>query len=301
MADATNNTPNTPTLSRNLVYLLLGLVAILAIAAIVVIAISKRHSPWKIYVQNGEQRIGFEFEQDVNLSDMLDSLLSKKGENSPDLDTQKRLIKSVLENNKFYLIPSKAAANEIRSMRDTDKAKEAREFVEAIRSTLYDLDGPFSQPNTLLGIKDNRLLNAFEDLNEKDPQSPLLQAVWEWNLEGRSFLKLRIIENASVKVDPSLAEGIAKTCAGSVLLGKTAVITSAEMGASFATVSIDKSMLCPNSVGTSAQDLLKGKGTLVHISPKDMQQMRGEVVQAGSVVATLVPFPKNLTNACGVQ
>jgi hypothetical protein len=179
-----------PTLSRNLVILFTGLFAILMLATVIIILGLNRNSPFKISVGNEKQSIEFEFYQNTSLGELLDKVLSQKAENSPDLKTQKHLVESVLEHYKFYAIPSEGAAAEIRRIRDAGRTKEAGRFVSAIRSMLYDLDGPFSQPKTLLGIRDDRLLNAFEDLYSTSPQNPLLVALWERSLERRSFLNL---------------------------------------------------------------------------------------------------------------
>jgi hypothetical protein len=287
-----------PASGRNLIYLILGSIAILALAVVIVIAVLNRNSPFKIYVQDGDKRIGFEFEQNTNLSEALDRFLSKKAENSTDLETQIHLINGVLAAYHYFAIPSVEAADEIRKIRETSDAvknQEARAFITSIRNTLYNLEGPFSQPNTLLGIKHARLLDAFDDLKKSDPNNRLLETIWEGILESRSFLKMRVIKNVSAQVDSTLKEGIARTCSGSFLLGKSTVITSAETGAEGTSpieVFINERMRCPNSVSPSAQDLIKGEGTIIQISPEDMQQLRGKVAPALSLAVTVVPIPK---------
>ena len=293
-----SDTASSPSsLSRNLVLLILGAVAILAFAAVTIIAINNRNSPFKVYVQNGEQRIGFEFSQNVSLSEMLDKLLTQQAEEgNTDLETQVRLINSVLLSHDYYLIPSDEALDEIRRVSDGDTGERAQTFIAGIRNTLYNLEGPFSPPGTLSGITHARLLDAFDELHRKDKNNPLLESIWEGIVGSeRDFLKLRAVENVQAKLDSDLNEGIAKTCSGSFLLGKAAIVTSVEAGTGATSgsspiqVYINERMLCPNGHAPSGRDLIHGKGTTINLSLKDMQQLQGSDRPTQTLQVTLVP------------
>ena len=76
----------------------------------------------------------------------------------------------------LYRVPSAEAAVALRGIEETDAT---RDFVRAVRATLYDLAGPFSRPATFLEARDDRLLLALDDLLQSNPSSPLVAKLWE--------------------------------------------------------------------------------------------------------------------------
>ena len=301
----TTRTRKASALSRNLVFLILGLASIILVAVVAVTAIIYRSSAFEIRVPYGKEFISFKFDRNVNLSEVLDKLLSANPEQSIDLKTQKNLVAAVLEQHDFYAIPSKGAADKIRRISSGDQLGEAGTFVSAIRNMLYDLRGPFSQPTTFVGATDDRLLDAFHDLfihdGGKGKNSPLLINLWQRILLHQDdFLNYRSISNVSVRLDVGLAPGVAKTCLGSILMKLTTWIATNETGRPGKQpvgVVTDSGTVCPPpyDAATSASDLLNGKGTIIWISSDDMKTLTGDATRSRIDNAIVTPLPIGLT------
>jgi hypothetical protein len=158
----------------------------------------------------------------VNLSEFLDQLF-KKAESGTDAD--RRLVSGILQAHGFYRIPSPEAAAELRGTKETETT---RDFVRAVRSTLYDLEGPFSRPATFLEA-DDRVLNAIDDLYQQKPASPLVTKLWEMSLDMKGIFEPRDIK-ISIQEDKSLSSGVAATCTGNIWLGRVGLIKMDDKG-----------------------------------------------------------------------
>jgi hypothetical protein len=175
------------------------------------------------------------------------------------------------------------AAAEFRGIKETETT---RDFVRAVRSTLYDLEGPFSRPATFLEA-DDRVLDAIDDLYQQKPASPLVTKLWEMSLDMKGIFEPRDIK-ISIREDKSLASGVAATCTGNIWLGRVGLIKMDDKG----TV-IGPRIEVPRACGTPR----------VWLSPTDMNNLVGnETFASGQELhAILTPLPANLSPDIRVQ
>lgn len=248
---------------------------VLAVTAVVIIAIFFR--PGGFSVEGGAQgatiKLAFN-DSRVDLSEFLDKLF-KKAENGTDAD--RRLVSNILQAHGFYRIPSREAADAFRDIKETENT---RDFVHAVRSTLYDLAGPFSRPATFMEA-DDRVLDAIDDLYQQKPASPLVTKLWEMSLNMKGIFEPRDIKIV-IGEDKSLASGVAATCAGNIWLGRVGLIRMNDQG----TV-IGPRIEVPKPCGTHR----------VWLSSTDMNNLIGNETIGSSqeLHAILTPLPANLS------
>jgi hypothetical protein len=257
-------------------YLLPSLaLVVLAVAAVVVVAIFFR--PGGFSVEGGAQgatiKLAFN-DSRVDLSEFLDKLF-KKAESGTEAD--RRLVSNILQAHGFYRIPSREAADAFRDIKETENT---RDFVHAVRSTLYDLAGPFSRPATFLEA-DDRVLDAIDDLYQQKPASPLVTKLWEMSLNMKGIFEPRDIR-ILIGEDKSLASGVAATCTGNIWLGRVGLIRMNDNGPV-----IGLRIGVPKPCGTHR----------VWLSPTDMNNLIGnETIGSGQELhAILTPLPANLS------
>jgi len=247
---------------------------VLAVAAVVIVAIFFR--PGGFSVEGGAQGANIKLafnDSRVDLSEFLDKLF-KKAETGTDAD--RRLVSSILQAHGFYRIPSREAADAFRDIKETENT---RDFVHAVRSTLYDLAGPFSRPATFLEA-DDRVLDAIDDLYQQKPASPLVTKLWEMSLNMKGIFEPRDIK-IFIGEDKSLASGVAATCTGNIWLGRVGLIKMNDNGPV-----IGLRIAVPKPCGTHR----------VWLSPTDMNNLIGnETIGSGQELhAILTPLPANL-------
>jgi len=177
----------------------------------------------------------------------------------------------------FYRIPSPEAAAAFREIKETDTT---RDFVHAVRSTLFDLAGPFSRPATFLEA-DDRVADAIDDLYQQKPASPLVTKLWEMSLDMKGIFEPRDIK-ISILEDKRLASGFAATCTGNIWLGRIGLIRMDDKRPA-----IGLRIEVPRACGTSR----------VWLSPTDMNSLIGdEAFESGQELhAILTPLPANLS------
>jgi hypothetical protein len=246
---------------------------VVAIAAVIIIAIFFRPGGFNVEAQGQGVTIKLAFDDSrVDLSEFLGQLF-KKAESGTDAD--RRLVSGILQAHGFYRIPSPEAAAEFRGIKETETT---RDFVRAVRSTLYDLEGPFSRPATFLEA-DDRVLNAIDDLYQQKPASPLVTKLWEMSLDMKGIFEPRDIK-ISIQEDKSLASGVAATCTGNIWLGRVGLIK------------MDDRVIGPRI------EVRKACGTpSVWLSPTDMNHLVGNKAFGGDLKlhAILTPLPANLS------
>jgi hypothetical protein len=258
---------------------------VVAIAAVVIIAIFFRPGGFNVEAQGQGVTIKLAFDDSrVDLSEFLGQLL-KKAESGTDAD--RHLVSSILQAHGFYRIPSPEAAAELRGIKETETT---RDFVRAVRSTLYDLEGPFLRPTTLLDA-DDRLLDAIDDLYQQKPASSLVTKLWEMSLDMKGIFEPRDIK-ISIWEDKSLASGVAATCTGTIWLGRVGLIRIEDEGHW-----IGPRIEVPRACGTSADEPHENNKTRVWLSPTDMNNLIGnETFGSGQELrAILTPLPRNLS------
>lgn len=271
--------------SRNLVVLLLGL----AVLAVVAFAILHRSAGFVITAEAAGQTIMFDFADDrIDLTTVLDRLLSEEPADDADAASNRDIVESVLQKNNFYYIPSLDAATAIRRISESESTQE---FMRAVRAILYDLRGPFSRPATFMEA-DDRLVKALNDLYEENPASPLLTELWEMSIELKGMFSLRRI-NVTIKEDESLPAGIAGTCVGSILLDHAGLII-VDHGPAIQT-RLERGEPC---TAASSERLLSGERITVSISSGDMRKLtEGTTIpDGGTLGASLIPLPRSLSN-----
>jgi hypothetical protein len=186
-------------------------------------------------------------------------------------------------------LPSIEAVTALSEIEETDSS---RKFMRAVRALLFDLKGPFSRPTTFSEAPDDRVLDAIDDLLEREPSSPLVAKLWEMSLEMNGVFALRDVK-VSIREDKSLKSRVAATCNGSILLGRVGVLRTDEEKQPIE-VRVDEARPC---APTSPQGLLAGKSTLLYISPSDMNDLIGSGLSTNDdeLHATLMPLPRNLS------
>lgn len=271
-------------LSRNVLLLILGIGALLVIA----ISLFHRSGGFSVIIESAGQRFEVDFEKEqIGLSEMLDEILSETNGNDGSNPSKSKTIVSILSAHGFYHIPSVEAASAIRQIKEDDGTQS---FVRDIREILYDLKGPFSRPSTFRKAPDARLLSALDDLNDHEPSSPLVAKLWEMSLEWNGIFSPREVPIKIIK-DDNLAYGHASTCRGSILLGKSSIITIDEKP--FIEINITKHRPC---LPTKSIDLLSGEKATVWISPYDLRDLDVSELALSETEAVLIPFPKGMTN-----
>jgi hypothetical protein len=257
---------------------------VVAIAAVVIVAIFFRPGGFNVEAQGQGVTIKLAFDDSrVDLSEFLGQLL-KKAESGTNAD--QRLVSSILQAHGFYRIPSPEAAAEFRGIKETETT---RDFVRAVRSTLYDLDGPFSRPATFLEA-DDRVVDAIDDLYQQKPTSPVVIKLWEMSLDMKGIFEPRDIK-VSIREDASLVSGVAATCAGNIWFGRVGLIRMGEE-ARVIGPRIEVSRPC----GSADNDPHADRKARVWLSTSDMHQLIGNETSGsgGEVHAILTPLPKNL-------
>jgi hypothetical protein len=254
---------------------LLSALVVVAIAAVVIIAIFFRSGGINVEAQGPGVSIKLAFDNSrVDLSEFLGQLF-KKAESGTDAD--QRLVSGILQAHGFYRIPSPEAAAAFREIKETDTT---RDFVHAVRSTLFDLAGPFSRPATFLEA-DDRVADAIDDLYQQKPASPLVTKLWEMSLDMKGIFEPRDIK-ISILEDKRLASGFAATCTGNIWLGRIGLIRMDDKRPA-----IGLRIEVPRACGTSR----------VWLSPTDMNSLIGdEAFESGQELhAILTPLPANLS------
>ncbi len=177
----------------------------------------------------------------------------------------------------YYRIPSREAAT---ALRDIKEAEGTREFVQLVRSALYDLAGPFSRPATFMEA-DDRVLDAIEDLYQQKPASPLVNKLWEMSLDMKGIFELRDFP-ISIEEDKNLATGTAASCAGNIWLNRNGMIKMNDSGV---------------AIGLRVGLARPCTARRVWLSPTDMTNLIGEqsIGSGQQLQAILTPLPANLS------
>jgi hypothetical protein len=252
---------------------------VVAIAAVVIIAILFRPGGFNVEAQGQGVTIKLAFDDSrVDLSKFIDQLF-RQAESGTDAD--RRLVSSILQAHGFYRIPSLEAAAQLREIKETEAT---RDFVRAVRSTLYNLEGPFSRPATFLEADDDRMLDAIVDLYDQKPTSPLVTELWRMSLDMKGIFEPRNIK-ISIREDTSLPSGVAATCTGNIWLNRVGLINLVQPRNDKGHM-IGPRIEVPKACVTS----------LVWLSPTDMSNLVGdETVGSGQELqAILTPLPTNL-------
>jgi hypothetical protein len=248
---------------------------VVAIAAVVIIAIFFRPGGFNVEAQGQGVTLKLAFaDSRVDLSDFLGQLF-KKAESGTNED--RSFVSSILQAHGFYRIPSPEAAKEFREIKETEAT---REFVHAVRSTLYDLEGPFERPATFLEA-DDRVFDAIDDLYHQKPASPLIAKLWEMSLEMKGIFEAREIK-ISILEDKSLSSGVAATCMGNIWLNHNGLITMEGNGPGISVhIGMPKACAIPR----------------VWLSPTDMKNLIGDETSGHGreLEAILTPLPRNLS------
>jgi hypothetical protein len=246
-----------------------------AIAAVVITAIFFRPGGFSVEGQGQGVTLKLAFNDSrIDLSDFLGQLF-KKAENGTEADRD--VLSGILQAHGFYLIPSRQAADKLREIKETETT---RDFIHAVRSTLYDLQGPFQRPETFLDA-DDRVLDAIDDLYKQKPASPLVTKLWEMSLDFKGVFELRDVR-ISVLEDKSLSSGVAATCTGKVWLGHNGLIRMDDKGPG---IGVRIGMPRPCAIPR------------VWLSPSDMNNLIGEETLGSGqeLQAILTPLPMNLS------
>ncbi|MEZ5785149.1 MAG: hypothetical protein R3D62_01385 [Xanthobacteraceae bacterium] len=267
---------------------------VVGIAIVAIVAIFFRSGAFSIVAEGQGASIKLDFKDSrVDLSELLDKLLKQA-----DSSEKRRLVLSILQAHQFYFIPSVEAVTAFRTIEEKSDA------ASALRRMLYNLEGPFKSPVTF-SEADARLVTAFNELYQLDPESPVLTKLWEDSLDFKGIFQLRAIK-VSLREDARLDSGVAAACAGSVWLDKIGLISIEDGGPTIGT-RIDVPMPC----GASVDDPQAGKEFRIWLASEDMATLLGprtawgggETTGAGGPATSrtakelggfLVPLPKDL-------
>ncbi len=275
------------------------IVATLVIGAVTTFAIMYRSGGVTLDLKSGSNSIAFKVaENRIDFKELLECLLSEQlsgnckkllGQSGANSISTRRVIGTILQDHGFYAIPSDSAVNALREIKETESTQA---FIQSVRQLLYDLAGPFSRPATFMGASDDRLLLALDDLAERKPSSPLVAKLWEMSLDWQGIFHPRSV-NVVIQGDDTLTPKVAATCAGSILLEKSAQVLN-EQGDSGASVIISKSKPC---AATSTESLLAGNPAPIWVSESDLETLLKGAASENhkGLKGILVPAPNNFS------
>jgi hypothetical protein len=274
-------------------------VATIVIGAVTAVALLHRSGAVTIDAKSGGNSFSFKVaESRIDFNGLLECLLSEQlsdkcktllGQPDAGDGARRRVVRGILQDHGFYYIPSDSAVTALRDIKETENTQA---FVQSVRQLLYDLAGPFSRPATFMDASDDRLLLALDDLAERKPSSPLVAKLWEMSLDWKGIFHPRSV-NVVIKSDDALKPNVAATCAGSILLEKSAQVLNERSDTGISIV-ISKSKPC---AATSTENLLAGKPTEIWISETDVSALRKNAAPENSkdMKGILVPAPSNFT------
>jgi len=274
--------------------------AILVTGAITALAVWHRSGGVDFELSSGNYKAAFKVaENRIDLNQLLDCLLSEQlpkecstllGPSGANDRPRREAITGILQGHGFYRIPSDRAAT---ALRDLKESENTQPFIQSMRQLLYDLAGPFARPATFMDASDDRLLLALDDLVANKPSSPLVARLWEMSLDWKGIFQPRIVK-VDIQLDTSLKEHVAATCAGSVLLEKSAQVVANEQGDIGVSVIISKARPC---AATSTENLLAGTPAPIWMSETDIAALLKDSATANqkSFKGILVPAPNNFT------
>jgi hypothetical protein len=170
-----------------------------------------------------------------------------------------------VERPQFYFAPSVEAVTALRGI------EEKGDVARALRTMLYNLEGPFKSPMTFSGA-DERLVTAFNELYEQDPESPVITKLWDF----KGIFQLRDIQ-VSLREDASLPSGVGATCPDDILFKKSGAIRIDREGGGMISLRIDQARFCGASAGET-----QNRKARIWLSPRDMNRLFGNQIASFS-------------------
>ncbi|HSK38350.1 MAG TPA: hypothetical protein VK943_01150, partial [Arenibaculum sp.] len=176
-----------------------------------------RSSGVDIVAEAGGQKFEVHFgEDEITLVNALDRILEPVRNPGDDNEWERRLLLNILSTYDLYQLRSEQMIAAI------ERSSEG-ELRKKLLNMLYSLRGPFMRPETFYGVTDDRIADALEDLYQSNPDSPLIQRLWEASVELTGIFKLRRIPGIARR-GATIASGEASACPGSVLEGKNVLL-----------------------------------------------------------------------------
>ncbi len=274
----------------------LAIVAVIAVAVLgAVWILAGRGGPFRISVDKTGSVV-VEAQQGDDFGKILGSALDK----------DRKTVEALLNANGFFSIADPELVTRIESIKPGEEA--TAEVTSGIRRLLFNLEGPFQRPGTLVGA-DGRLLDALDDLDSTpgaQATSPLLAGLWQRSLDRTGVFRPRSF-NADVKllfVGPAApGQPVIYACPGSEFVGKDATVwTGGETpGAVTGLIVADLQRFdCPDA-DRSLEELLAGQPARLALDGATYRGLFGQpdpgVTLPPHVAAKFRVHPKDLTAA----
>ncbi len=268
-----------------------AIIAIVALTTIVVVAIFYRDSGFEMTLGDGDRTVSLNFkDKTVDVADVLDRMLAVDEANA----SNKELVEALLANRGYYHITDVRLVN---ALTELTSDEESRPLSSALRNLLYDLKGPFAEPNPFAGVQNTLLVDAIMELdprktarddetgkNATQPINPLMSELWRRSIEIQGIFRPHEIR-ATVRLARGIPPGTAVACTDSLLDGKQITITSAGMQKR---VMVDAREFCGRAA-PNAEMLLAGEREELYLAPDDFVEIAGVVPVAVSGTARRDP------------
>ena len=276
-----------PAMSRAAV----AVVAIVALATIAVLAIFHRDSGFEMTLGDGDRKVSLNFKDNtVDVDHVLDTMLSVDPANA----TNKELLETLLANRGYYHVTDVRLVN---ALTELTSDEESWPLSSALRNLLYDLKGPFAEPNPFAGVRNTLLVDAIMELDPRQtargdetgkdstqPINPLMSELWRRSIEIQGIFRPHEIR-ATIRLVRGIPPGTAVACTDSLLDGKQITITSVGMQKR---VMVDAREFCGRAA-PNAEKLLAGEREELYLAPDDFVEIAGVVPAAVSGTARRDP------------
>jgi len=215
-------------------------------------------------------------------------------------------VEALLNARGFYSVSDPELVTRIEALRPDEAATAT--VTLGIRKLLYNLEGPFQRPGTLVGA-DSRLLDALDDLDKTpgaEGTSALLAGLWQRSLDRTGVFRPRSF-NADVKLlfggaAGSFGRPVILACPGSEFVGKDATVWTEGDSPGAVTGAIGEDVQRFDCGGDqSIEDLLGGQPAALALDAATYRNLFGKpdpgVTLPPHVAAKFRVHPKDLTAA----
>lgn len=277
---------------------IVGVTAIIALATIVGLAIFHRDSGFEMTLGDGDRKVSLDFKDNtVDVGHVLDTMLAETEANA----SNKELIEALLANRGYYHVTDVRLVSALTEL-TTDE--ENSELNGALRSLLYELKGPFAEPNPFAGVRNTLLVDAIMELDPRKtlkddgeatidsksgngasrPINPLMSELWRRSIEIEGIFRPPEIR-ATIRQGRGIRPGTAVACSDSLLARKQITITTSGVQKR---VMVDAREFC-GQAAPNAQQLLAGEREELYLAPDDFVEIAGVVPAAANGTARRDP------------
>jgi len=289
-----------------------AVIAIIALATVVGLAVFHRDSGFSIKLGDGDRTVSLDFGDKKVVEEVLDEMLAADDANASDRElvetmlanrgyyhldkvlaadnansSNREMVETMLATRGYYHITDDRLVSELTNLPDGEESGDLR---NALRNLLYELKGPFAEPNPFAGVRNTLLVDKLMELDprrtsadggdqtgkdESQPVNPLMSELWRRSIEIQDIFRPHEIR-ATIRQGGGIPPGTAVACTDSLLDGKQITITSVGMQKR---VMVDAREFCSRPA-PNAQELLAGEREQLYLAPDDFVEVTGIVPAA---------------------